>query len=440
MNRQENRSGGRDASPRRPLRATFISIAGALLALVVAPALPAQGSNDLLDPSQLGAGRKHAAGGDGLLAPPKPTAAPVPLAAPRSNRPQPGYARDMAERVVTSLDLLTQKAVELLAEIRRLQAAERKLEEKIQDLETNMAAEMDDYRNGLFCSGCGKTKTYILAHGDTFPHEGQHIIQPTQEQIDAKERELQAPIDQIKAELRASEERRKRLKQELDEAISQIDDGISLWRTSASFEAQLINDHEADSVAAYQAARAKIDDQINQLQTDIYAAKDKTTVTALADDIAMWNGHLAKLEAQRREDRRAAQNRLTRASQQTNEEVGQINGFIMRGTLGQHVSLLSVATTNFARVGGFNSLGGLYRLGDASPERHDEVLPSVRSFVVACIRNPRTTAAEPTNAPAPAAAPIQQMRGKFKDLLDSLPDVGPKDPPKKMVPVGGIRG
>ena len=337
--------------------------------------------SDLLDPSQLGLGRKHAAS-DGLLAPPRPGAATVPLAVARSNRPPPSYAREMADRVVSSLDGLTGKAAELLVEIKRLEEAQRLLAQEIQTLVDSMAAEMNDYRNGLFCSGCNRTRTAILAMGDTFPHPGQHVIRATPEQIAAKEKELQAPIDRKNAELLANVERLKRLKRELDEAIDQIDYGISLWRTSAGFEQQLINGHEADSIAAFQAVRTKIDGQVSKLQADIRRAKDKATVEALTAESALWNEQLAKLGAQRREARHEAQIHLARARQRADDECGVINSYIMRGTLGQHVARLSVASTTFlGGSGGFNALGGLYRLGDASPARHDEVLPSVRTFV-----------------------------------------------------------
>jgi hypothetical protein len=63
--------------------------------------------------------------------------------------------------------------------------------------------QMADYRAGLFCSGCNQTKTQILAKNEPFPHAGQQIIKPTPEQIAAKDRELQGPIDRIEGELGA---------------------------------------------------------------------------------------------------------------------------------------------------------------------------------------------------------------------------------------------
>lgn len=146
-----------------------------------------------------------------------------------------GDASGMAGRILRSLDTLTSVAATAAATRERLQAELRRLADEIATLNANKARLLEEFRNGLFCSGCNKTKSEILAKGETFPHSGQTVIKPTQAQIDAKERELQSPIDRAERAAAAGKKEFSDAGEKQDVAFGQIRAGVALWRTSVSY-------------------------------------------------------------------------------------------------------------------------------------------------------------------------------------------------------------
>lgn len=215
-------------------------------------------------------------------------------------------AGEMTSSIVSSLNSLTSAASGLIDEIQALKSKISELELKLISLQQIKEQELDEYRRGLFCSGCNKTKSYILAKGETFPHPGQSIIRPTPEQLAAKERELQAPIDQLERDLWAKRQRLLKATNEREEAFAQIGYGVSLWRTSISFENMLIWKLEDDSIATYKAEREEAQEKINTLITEINQkhadiahiptltyeiSKSETILKRLDDDIATNNAN-----------------------------------------------------------------------------------------------------------------------------------------------------
>ena len=51
------------------------------------------------------------------------------------------------------------------------------LKRQLIDLPARRLAELRDLREGLYCGGCGRTKTDLLSHGEQFPHPGQQALQ-----------------------------------------------------------------------------------------------------------------------------------------------------------------------------------------------------------------------------------------------------------------------
>lgn len=397
----------------------------------------ANAGDDLLDPSKIGVSRKTASGQD-LLDPSSLRARAVKPSAGSTRHHLPSYARDMAGSVVSSLDTLTRAATALNDEVTKLDKEVRTLAVKQRTLQEQKDAKMEEYRQGLFCSGCGKTRSEILATGDTFPHPGQHIIRPTPEQIAAKERELQAPIDRITRELKDTRAKRTKAVSERDEAMLQIEYGLALWQTSISFEKSLILQDSEAKEAAYKVDMAKAESQLAALIT---TKKTKANAPDLSRDIKKWSDIKERLNTQHSHQRRLTQSALTNAASKAERERDELNGYFSRGTLSQLTTL--VATTGFVSPGGdFNGLGGLYRMGSYNPSDHEEVLPSVNTFVIDFRNSPRDILGSNGTLPTPEAPLTQQLKDKLKDLLKCDPATGENcDPPRKNKNVGtGVHG
>lgn len=88
----------------------------------------------------------------------------------------------------------------------RVTETKKLVQRNIADLRAKEAAELEEMRNGLFCSGCNRTKSDIVSHGETFPHSGQHVVAATPEQLRAKEEEYESKIRPMLDELRRVEE------------------------------------------------------------------------------------------------------------------------------------------------------------------------------------------------------------------------------------------
>lgn len=411
------------------------ALSGLFAGLLLTQMRPARASDDLLDPGQIGAARKSVAA-EGLLDPARlggsktgqTTATPTPHRR-RSNRQPPSYARNMADSVVSSLDDLTRAAAKLVDEVIKLDARADELASKLRTLQEEMERKLGEYRSGLFCSGCDKTKSEILARGEEFPHPGQTIIRPTQAQIDAKERALQIPIDHAARELRENRARRAQAVNERDEALLQIGFGLSLWRTSITLETALIWLDEEESAAANKVEYDKAENQIGKLRRESYVLKSPRE-KEVAREIKMWTEIQEKLDRQRRADRRDSQNALMRAAAKVGDEQSTLQGYIGRDRLSQ-VLTAAVQTGPIGVGAGFNDLGGLYRMGNYSLADHDEVLPSVNSFITT-FRRSRQHEVEPAEA-----TPMQQIKGKLRDLLKCDPAVDKLcDPPSKNVGTG----
>lgn len=362
-----------------PARRSLVlgGLAGAVLGVIPW----SRAADDLLDPSKIGVTHKSAES-EGLLDPDRigskvmgSGGAPV---RKRSSRQSPGDARAMAASVTSSVAGLIKAAGNLTAEADKLSAEDSRLRQKMQELIQEKAFKLEEYRNGLFCSGCGQTRSEILAKGETFPHSGQHIIRATPEQIAAKERELQAPIDRTDRELKENADKRVKVVAQRDEALDQVGAGLALWRTSASFEASLIELHEQDSRDLYKAEYGKAEAQYNLLQPEIRATKEAARKAALTKESDLWSKLMDTLDARRQADRSAFLNaRASAVAARQSEET-------------RLADALSAAKLNFQfsstyyEIGpsnGFKPLGGYYRMGNHTPEQHGQVLSSVRNFI-----------------------------------------------------------
>jgi prefoldin subunit 5 len=345
-----------------------------------------QASQDLLDPASIGAARKSAANA-GLLDPARlapntgrPTDGAAATRPRRSGHRDPIEAAGTAASVVASMDTLTNSAASLLDAILKLEASVVDLANKIQKLQDEMVAKMEEYRNGLFCSGCGQTKSEILAKGDQFPHPGQTIIVPTPAQIAAKERELQRPIDELNRELRDVKAKLHKAAGEREEALLQIGYGLTFWRTCITFERVLMQLDDDENAASYKTERARTEDQLSKLKIASLAERDRTAIQRLARETTLWTDIQNNLDTKRTNDRRAAQNALERAASTAAYQKGALQRFLGRGMLRHVVAVVADSSFVSPRLDP-NGLGILYRMGAYRVADHDEILPSVQRLI-----------------------------------------------------------
>ena len=107
--------------------------------------------------------------------------------------------------LLAKLKTLVQTLTGLESKISRLRADIRKLEGERE-------AALDEMRQGLFCSGCMKTRAQIVASGDTFPHQGQRSIPASPEQIKQCEDTYDGRLDPLRQQLKtAQNDERQRL-------------------------------------------------------------------------------------------------------------------------------------------------------------------------------------------------------------------------------------
>jgi len=354
---------------------------------------------------------------DGLLDPSQVFRRPAtPDAAPRTGRSDsshaPGYARSMADAVVDSMNSLTRAGADRAAEVERLARRIAQLGPELASLRQKMESVLDEYRRGEFCSGCGKTKSEILAAGQTFPHSGQTVIRATPEQIATKEREMQAPIDRAGKELTDDQARRIKALAEREEALAQIDAGLCLWTTSISFETLLIDAQERQVEAGYKADKDKIEQQISAARLIKSAPGD----TRAAATIRGLSGQLTQLGSQRSSRLRDIQAARTAAASHSSHDEDALNDFLSRGAL-KTLNVSQVRAGFVSQSTGFNGLGGMYRMGAFDAAHSGETLPRVEGFIADFRQGPASPGrVQPT--PRPAA---DTLRDKLKELLKCDP-------------------
>ena len=201
----------------------------------------AKPDDGLLDPAEIGAKRAPAASG-GLLDPTTLGAHAEVKTSGRALQPaldggeSPGTGRAMASSVVAALDGLTRACADLVHEMENLNRSIGDMAAKLSDLQFNRIVTMSEYRNGLFCSGCNKTRSQILATGSTFPHQGQKAVEATPQMIADKEKELDGPIDSLRRELQEAQDKLQKVQAERDEALVQIQVGYHRRQVSVVLE------------------------------------------------------------------------------------------------------------------------------------------------------------------------------------------------------------
>lgn len=98
----------------------------------------------------------------------------------------------------TAIRELLAKMRESTTTLQNLEDRLRRNREELSKLTAEKEAALKEMRAGMFCSGCGKTRSQILAQNDRFPHPGQRSIPPTPKQIQALEASYDGRIAALK--------------------------------------------------------------------------------------------------------------------------------------------------------------------------------------------------------------------------------------------------
>lgn len=157
-----------------------------------------------------------------------------------------------------------------------------------------------DYRAGLFCSGCGKTKTEILAKREEFPHRGQSIVRLGEKELREKERDLQASIDELmlrEESLRARiNDVQKKFQTEVDTARIEITKRALAYETRTTRNTLLLKQAEGDIVRK----QVELENEVKTVEVSIQAKELEYTQTVerLRREVATRSQSFAQKKAQ----------------------------------------------------------------------------------------------------------------------------------------------
>lgn len=341
-------------------------------------------------------------------------------------------AIEMSSSITGSLDSLTGEVAKQMEKLEQLRKHASSLAVEIANLKDHKEKLMEEFRNGLFCSGCSQTKSQILAKGETFPHPGQSIVRPTQAQIDAKDRELQSPIDATGRKLSETEKDAKTANDKSSNGLEQIRLGVQFWRTASSYS-RLAQGSGASLVLKQLDKQAKdIEANLAEVRRVLPTAKNEDAREQLQQEARNWERLQARNKADSEELKSTMHASSLRVHDKAGDELRRIQSFVLRGPL-------------FARVGGpsdtliFPSatdpeMGVLYQMGRI-PEagtRFGE-LASARDFAgefrrfgnefgvlaIAMAKPPDTpmpSSAQPMTAPLAAPTPVAAPANLLKTL------------------------
>ncbi|MBI3130757.1 MAG: hypothetical protein HYZ13_05325 [Acidobacteria bacterium] len=297
-------------------------------------------------------------------------------------------ASGMAGSAVSALDGLSQAGAGAIDALERDEARLAKLSGELSDLQSTKERKLADFREGLFCSGCDRTRTEILARNETFPHPGQHSVRLSEAELQKREAALQAPIDRLASEIAALREKIRHTQDMLAEVLEQLEAGHRFWCTAITHRRNLVlqelegrlqtvKEEEKRADLQLSAARAA---QLRALGPE-HAAEKRKADAALKEAQAL----LKTLADRRRSHRDSARQRLARDRRTRDEQESRIAGFLGRGKLHTRTSLdpryvIQNATAGHPQLGGSFHLGRLNCKEPSLPEFLPEVDRLIERF------------------------------------------------------------
>ncbi len=209
-------------------------------------------------------------------------------------------ARSLRERAAAEVGKLCREIGARHGEVQKLEEKIAALARKSRARRSQLALELDEYRRGEFCSGCGKTRSQILSEGSTFPHSGQSIVRATAEQLAAKERSAAAELSRLSADQDAAAQRRDELVSENTQTLAQVKEGLNLWKSARTIELNALASEQAEKFAAEKKKtrelEAKLETITGEFDSEIGRTKpDLEVLGALASTWKLWDGVLKQV-------------------------------------------------------------------------------------------------------------------------------------------------
>lgn len=369
---------------------------GTLLSTAVVPSLAFARPQDLLDPSRVGAPRPQQAptGNSGLLDPATVRASRVAsttdLDTP-TDRTSTSVARNMAVSVSGAVRGLISSATTKVDQCVRLKRSEEDLTNRLARSEREKQSKLDEYRQGLFCGGCGKTRSEILAVETTFPHPGQSITRATPAQIAAKEVELDGQIARLVADLETARSARAAAEPSRDEALDQIGFGVELWRSAVGFERRINELNEEDAEARYRIERTSARSQATRLMAQPRPSDTREALIQRLAQLESLAAIMRQLDQRREAGKLRHRERIVSADAYARRERDALVRAGMEASAAMQDLLSSTSVRNsvsrligndYMRHGSTPAVQGRpFRMGDAEPAKRGTVLPAVDRFL-----------------------------------------------------------
>lgn len=125
--------------------------------------------------------------------------------------------------------------------------------EKNRKLNDDYKSSRREYEQGLFCSGCGLTRSQIHAKGERFPHQGQHVVAATQQQLNELEQKFKNLKKTNEDQIKRAEEQTQQSYRTMQNRIREFEDqrrsdkgALDAQLDELKKKAQVINGEKAD--------------------------------------------------------------------------------------------------------------------------------------------------------------------------------------------------
>jgi hypothetical protein len=140
---------------------------------------------------------------------------------------------------------------------------------------------LDEMRRGQFCSGCGQTRSEILAKGERFPHPGEREVPATPQQIRNAEQRFDSRLQALQQQLRATEAERGAKANDADSFLHQIRLTIPQLHIHLSQERDLHYTAWADAKRVFETEIAQARSELENLERSRRAERDPTELKLL---------------------------------------------------------------------------------------------------------------------------------------------------------------
>lgn len=302
----------------------------------------------------------------------------------------PQYAREMQNKFVSALSDLFHNYESVCNRCSGLNADCDSMGLSLSKAKKDKISKLDEYRGGFFCSGCGQTKSEILAKGEQFPHPGQTAIPATPQQIADKEAQLDREINDLSNRFNALNSEKNAKEGEYGELMVQIPLGIDVWVASTAFEIELINQQAANiyvkadndhfealkqiesikSTAPLHPSLAQMDEIIADLRTwsDICTSSAKISNNAIAQRNAAIVSAIQVAEdnnSRLLQTVLSVQNNITDNSRRFYAE-------------GYRQKIISFSSDNYSA--NILQRGEFFRMGNYSPSQKGKIIPQMQKF------------------------------------------------------------